>query len=93
MNIGNSWLLISCMFIVGILLSHDTHMIAATEGVSGSSFDGIPSHDFPSKFNVMPKRRALRPDPPPSPPPSLNPPPHQRFLPAPRSPLSPPIST
>ncbi|WRX24296.1 hypothetical protein QQP08_016783 [Theobroma cacao] len=53
MSIGNSWLLISCMLIVGILLSHGTHMIVATEGVSGSSFDRIPSHDFPSKVNVV----------------------------------------
>ncbi|EOY10953.1 Uncharacterized protein TCM_026220 [Theobroma cacao] len=70
MNIGNSWLVISCVLIVGILLSHDTHMIVATESVSGSSFDGIPSHDFPSKFNVVSKEKVIKPDPPPPPPPA-----------------------
>ncbi|WRX24288.1 hypothetical protein QQP08_016775 [Theobroma cacao] len=93
MNIGNSWLLISCMLIIGILLSHDAHMIGATEGVFGSSFGGIPSHDFPSKFNVVSKKSALRPDPPRPPPPRRAPPIQPRILSPPPSPLSPPIST
>ncbi|XVF57137.1 hypothetical protein PTKIN_Ptkin06aG0179600 [Pterospermum kingtungense] len=67
-----SWMLIF-MQIVGIVFSRDNHMILATEGVSASSFDGIPSHDFPAyKFNVVSKQQ-LRPSRPPPPSPRTRP--------------------
>ncbi|XVE62750.1 hypothetical protein DITRI_Ditri06bG0144300 [Diplodiscus trichospermus] len=90
----NSWLLIF-MLIIGILFSHDNRMVVATEGVSASSFNEIPSHDVPAyKFNVVSKRRLRsgRP-PPPSPKPALTRSHPIRLSPPPPSPLPPPIST
>ncbi|XWS42561.1 hypothetical protein CRYUN_Cryun16bG0025000 [Craigia yunnanensis] len=82
------------MLIVVILFSRDNRTILATKGVSASSFDGIPSHDFPAyKFNVGSKRR-LRPSRPPPRSPRAGPTIQPRIVsPPPPLSLSPPIST
>lgn len=75
----NYWLLIFTV-VVGILFSHGNRMIVATtNGVSASSsFDGIPSHDFPA-FKLSKKLR--KPTPPPSPPTPIRAPPYHRGVP------------
>ncbi|OMO72039.1 hypothetical protein CCACVL1_17978 [Corchorus capsularis] len=68
MNVAKS-LLLTFMLIAGTLLSHNIHLIAATKGVPGSSFDGRFSHNFPSKFKYVLSTQMLKPGQPPPPPP------------------------
>ncbi|OMO96158.1 hypothetical protein COLO4_15450 [Corchorus olitorius] len=87
MNVAKSWLL-TFMLIAGTLLSHNIHMITATKGVSGSSFDGSFSHNFQSEFKYVLSRQMLKPGQPPPPPPKGATRPQPKLRPSPPPPIS-----